>query len=347
MSLRIVVCTGQIPFERGGSEILAEALVEQLRQRGHAVEMVRIPCYWGEGGELLKSFLAWRLVNLTASEGKSIDRLVALKFPAYVAAHPTKVTWLVQQFRQAYDLYGTPYSPLGNTPQDVELREAIWRMDTRTIGESKHVFTISDNVGKRLKQYNGLSSETLYPPPALEGRFHHEGYGDYVFSLSRLNVLKRVDLLVRAMGLVKTPLRCRIAGRGEELAALQALAQEVHAAERITFLGYVSDEDALAHYAGALAIYYAPLDEDYGLATVEGMKSRKPVLTARDSGGVLEFVQHRQTGMVVAPDDPAELARCLDELYEDRALVERLGQAAAQRVAGITWEATIARLLEA
>ena len=344
--MRIAVCTSQIPFEFGGTEILADALISRLRAWGHEAELVRIPLCWNQPNELLKSYLAWRLVNLKISEGIPIDRLIALKFPAYVVSHPYKVTWLVHQLRQAYDLLGTEYSYFGNSAADQELLDLIRRMDTRTISESRHVFAISHNVGKRLREFNQIESETLYPPPALDGRYYNDSYGDYILSVSRLNVLKRVNLLVRAMGQVKTPVRCRIVGRGDQLEPLQELAKQVGAAERIDFLGFVSDEDALAFYAKALAVYYAPLDEDYGLATVEAMKSQKAVLTADDSGGVLEFVQDRVTGMVVPSGDAVALARCIDELYTDRALAERLGSAAQHTVAGITWDATIRRLLE-
>jgi len=345
--MRIVVCTSQIPFEFGGTEILADALVSQLRAWGHEAELVRIPLCWNQREELLKSYLAWRLVNLKVSEGIPIDRLIALKFPAYVVSHPYKITWLVHQLRQAYDLLGTEYSYFGNSVEDRELLDLIRRMDTRTIAESKRVFAISRNVAKRLREFNQLEAETLYPPPALDGRYYNEGYGDYILSVSRLNVLKRVNVLVKAMGLVKTPVRCLIAGRGDQLESLQELAKQVGAAERIGFLGFVSDEEALALYARALAVYYAPLDEDYGLATVEAMKSQKAVLTANDSGGVLEFVQDRVTGMVFPSGDAAALARCIDELYADRALAERLGSAAQNRVAHITWDVTIPKLLEA
>jgi glycosyltransferase involved in cell wall biosynthesis len=305
-----------------------------------------VPFRWYPKEEVLKGYLVWRLINLDESEGKPIDRVIALKFPAYVIAHQHKVTWLIQQFRQAYDLFGTEHSHFNNTPADEELRKAIWNIDTQTIGESAQVYTISDNVGQRLRRFNRLSSETLYPPPALDGQFRHESYGDYIFSISRLNRLKRVDLLVRAMGEVKTPVRCRIAGQGEELAALQQLAHRVGADDRVDFLGYVSDRDALDLYANALAVYYAPLDEDYGLATVEAMKSCKPVLTTTGSGGVLEFVRDGETGFVTPAGDPGALAQRIDELYARRKLAEQLGRAAEKTVAPINWQRTIDKLLE-
>lgn len=345
MSLRIAVCSGQIPFIRGGSEIQTDALAEQLRKHGHTVDIIRIPFRWYPKDEVLKGYLTWRMINLDESEGKPIDRVICLKYPAFVVRHAYKVTWLVQQFRQAYDLFGTEHTHFDSSEADTELRRVIQQIDTHTLKESRHIFTNSRNTGNRLLQYNQLHSEPLYVPPALDGKFHNSGYGDYILSLSRLNRLKRIEQLVRAMGRVQTPVRCRIAGEGEEMDALRRLAREVGAASRIEFLGFVTDEQALALYAGALAVYYAPVDEDYGLATVEGMKSQKPVITTEGSGGVLEFVQDGVTGFITPVNDPQAMARRIDELYSDRKLAERMGAAALPLVADITWDATIKKLL--
>jgi glycosyltransferase involved in cell wall biosynthesis len=186
----------------------------------------------------------------------------------------------------------------------------------------------------------------LHPPPALTGQFYNKGYGDYVFSISRLNVMKRVDVLVRAMGKVQTPVRCRIAGTGPEMEALQRLARKVGAEDRIELLGFVSDEDALELLAGALCVYYAPIDEDFGLATVEAMKSQKPVVTTSDSGGVLELIEDGVAGYVTPPGDVAALAQRIDELYDNRALAKRMGTTGEQVASPIEWESTVDRLLE-
>jgi len=345
--MRIALCTGQIPFIRGGAELLTEALAVELQLWGHQTEVVQLPFRWYPKSEILKGYLAWRLINLDESEGQAIDRVITLKFPAFAIKHPHKVTWLVQQFRQAYDLFGTEYSHFDHSPEDAELRRTIWQIDTTTLRESKRLYTISANVGQRLQRFNRLTSTPLYPPPALDSKLRNDSYGDYIFTVSRLNVMKRVDLLVRAMGLVRTPVRCKIAGQGDQLAALKALAGHCGAADRVEFLGFVDEQALLGLYGSALGVYYAPVDEDYGFVTVEAMKCAKPVITTSDSGGPLEFVTDRVTGMVTAPADPAALAQRIDELYEERNLAERLGAAGQKKVSGITWQNTIRKLLEA
>jgi glycosyltransferase involved in cell wall biosynthesis len=309
--------------------------------------MIRLPCRWYPRDEILKSYLSWRLINLEESEGEPIDMVIALKFPAFAVPHSAKITWLVQQLRQAYDLFGTEYSYFGNSAQDREACSLVRRMDSTTIGESKAVFAISQNVASRLRKYNDIPSRVLYPPPALDGQFKNEEYGDYILSVSRLNVLKRVDHLIRAMGHAKTGVRCLIVGRGSELVPLQRLARQIGVADRIEFMGFVDDQALLDLYARSLAVYYAPLDEDYGLATIEAMKSGKAVLTSDDSGGVLEFVQDGTSGYVTQNSDPIALAERIDELYMNRRLAQTLGENANEIVMDITWAKTLDTLLAA
>lgn len=347
MPLRIAVCNSQVPFEYGGAEILADALVEQLRARGHEVVLIQLPQSWQPKENILKNYLMWRLVDLEGMhDQRPVDKVIALKFPAYAVSHQNKVTWLVHQLRQAYDMFGTEHCWLDNSPEDFALREQVRCMDTLTIEESRRKYAISQNVASRLARFNHVDAEVLYPPPAMDGRFHNAGYGDYILSVSRLNALKRVDNLIRAMGQVTTSVRLLVAGRGPDQEALEKLAVKVGARDRIDFLGFVENEHLLDLYAGALALYYGPVDEDYGLATVEASKSGKPVLTTDDSGGILEFVRDGVTGFVLRPGEPAALAVRIDELYADRRLAQRLGRSARALVANITWDHAIARLLE-
>ncbi|HKB39810.1 MAG TPA: glycosyltransferase, partial [Gemmataceae bacterium] len=89
-----------------------------------------------------------------------------------------------------------------------------------------------------------------------------------------------------------------------------------------------------------------PLDEDFGYVTLEAMLSSKPMLTCSDSGGPLEFVQPRQTGLVAEPT-PEAVAAALDELWRDRDQARAWGQAgrAHYEKLGITWPRVVQRLL--
>ena len=155
----------------------------------------------------------------------------------------------------------------------------------------------------------------------------------------------RFDLLLRAMRQTKTPVRCRIAGTGEERGALEKLIADLALEDRVELLGWIDDDRAVALYSGALAVFYAPYDEDYGYVTIEAFRSAKPVITVADSGGVLEWVRDGKTGYVTPPDDPAAIASRLDALYSDRALARRLGEAGAAKARDVSWDPVIDRLL--
>ncbi len=89
------------------------------------------------------------------------------------------------------------------------------------------------------------------------------------------------------------------------------------------------------------------LDEDsYGYASLEACHSRKCVITATDSGGVLELIEDGVNGFV-CPPEPTALAERLDALYSDRSLAKRLGERASARPTelGIDWDIVIGRLL--
>jgi glycosyltransferase involved in cell wall biosynthesis len=343
--MRICIVGAKVPFAYGGAEMLIDSLRGELKARGFEVDVVTLPFHWPTRIDLLKSSLAWRLVDLTAAEGKRIDRVIATRFPSYLIKHPHKVVWLVHQLRQIYDLLGTTYSDFApQQPRDARVMEMIRAMDRRTLREARAVYTISRQTAERLRRWNELEAEVLYPPPRLTSALRTGEPGDYILGVGRLDRLKRFDLLVRALAHTRTPVRCRLAGSGPEREALAALAARLGVAERLELLGWVDDAEVVELYAGALGVFFAPYDEDYGYVTVEAFKSGKPVLTAADSGAVLEFVRDGVNGFVCAPGAPEEMAARIDALYEDRARARALGLAGREAVRGIDWDRVVAAL---
>lgn len=329
---------------RGGAELLVEGLRTALLEHGHQVEVVALPFKWYPSTAVVDHAVPWRLVDLTESQGRPIDRYIPTKFPAYLAHHPDKVTWLFHQFRQAYDLHGTAFGDLQDTPTDRWVRARVMAMDRRALPQSRAIYTIAANVSHRLRRYNGLESLPLHPPPPLGERYRCDRYGGFVLSAGRLERIKRVDLLLEALTRSRSGLRCVVAGTGPEAASLQQLARRLGLERRVEFAGFVPDERLLELYATCRAVYYAPYDEDYGFVTLESLRSSKPVLTTHDAGGVLEFVRDGETGLVTTADAPA-LAAALDRLEADPAACEAMGRRGCGETTAISWERVLAHLL--
>lgn len=339
----VVVCEAQVPFVRGGAEALVRELVRQLQARGLDTECVSLPYKWYPKEEILAHAAAWRLLDLSESNGRPIDLLVATKFPTYFARHPNKVTWLVHQHRAAYELVGTTYSDLTHDEHDVALRERLIALDTTTLGESTGLFSISATVAERLKRYNGLTAVPLYHPPRLADRLRGGPAESYLLSVGRLESVKRVDLAIRAMTHLPASLSLVIAGTGSHREALEALTTSLGLDSRVKFLGEVSDDQVLDLYAGALAVVFPPYDEDYGYVTLEAFLAHKPVVTTTDAGGPNEFVTDGVNGHVTPPD-PRAIAEVVAALDADRRRASRMGDAGYDVAKQITWAGVIDRL---
>ncbi len=341
---RILICAAQVPFVRGGAEYLVDGLRDALRERGHTVDVVSIPFAWHPPERIAEHVLAWRLLDITQVHETPVDQVICTKFPSYMVRHPRKVVWLVHQLRQMYDWYGTPMSDVFNTPKDRTIRESVFRMDRFGLGEAQAVYTISRNVGKRLHHYNRLPSTPLYPPSRYAAQVYAAGYSDYIFTCSRLDEAKRLDLLLRALAHTSDKVRVIIAGVGDALAKLERLAATLRLGERVQFAGFVDDAALVDLYANARAVYYAPIDEDYGFTTVEAFGAARPVVTTSDAGGVLEFVTDGVNGYVVEPE-PMAIAARLEQLMGDAVLAARLGLAGQPQVREITWDRVVDALV--
>jgi len=345
MAIRtVLVCEAQVPFVDGGAERLVRELAHHVRQHGYRTEIISIPFKWYPKREILAHAAAWRLIDLSESNGTAVDLVIATKFPTYVVRHPHKVTWLVHQYRAAYELCGTPFSDFEYTELDVGLRESIFRLDRQTLLESRRLFTIARNTASRLEKFLGIRAEPLYHPPRLGPRLHPGPFGDYVLSVARLETIKRVDLAIEALALTRSSLRLVVVGEGTQREAVTRLAEERGVADRVDFLGSVDDDRLVELYAGALAVVYAPYDEDYGYVTLEAFLSAKPVITAHDSGGVLEFVEDGVNGRIAEPA-PEAIAAAMDEFHHDRARAASFGDAGLTRARLVTWDGVVERLV--
>jgi glycosyltransferase involved in cell wall biosynthesis len=270
--------------------------------------------------------------------------LIATRFPTWFARHPRKVVWLIHQHRPAYDLYGTLHSDFVDTRDDTELRERLAALDSQMFAECERIFTNARNTADRLQRFNGVTAQPLYHPPPLADRLRSGPYGDYILVVARLEPLKRVELAIRAMTQVSPPTRLVIVGEGSQRTALEHFAADAGVLDRITFAGALWGEPVADLYAGALGVMYIPFDEDYGYVTLEAFLAARPVITAIDSGGPLEFVRDGTNGLVCEPT-AAALAVAIEKLAADHTLAERLGRAGQSVAQSITWNGVIEQLL--
>lgn len=342
MKKKIAILHAQVPFVTGGAELMVNSLKANLISRGFEAEIIALPFKWYPENSLYDNMLAWRLLDLSESNGQKIDLVIGTKFPSYGAIHDNKVIWMIQQYRQVYDLYDSQYG-VGNDVNGKQIRERVSNYDKITVQEAKSVYTISKNVSNRLKRYNGIDSEPLYQPPPMYGKYKNGDPGDYICSVGRLDKLKRNDLLIKSLIYCDKNVKLKIAGKGPEMENLISLARKLKVEDRVEFLGFVPDDELIELYANSRAVYFAPVDEDYGYITLEAFLSEKPVITCNDSGGVLEFVEDGHSGYVVEPNAES-LANSINKIWFDKKKSIDMGRSGYEIVKDINWDNVIKKL---
>jgi glycosyltransferase involved in cell wall biosynthesis len=342
---RVLVLATQTPFADGGAERHVRRLTEELKQRGVEADLVSMPLVERERFDLVRGALGWRSLDLTETAGGPVDAVIATRFPTYAIRHPRKVVWLIHQYRQAYDQYGTPYSDLTSSPEDRRTREVIARIDQVGLSEARKVFANSQTVAARLRRFNGISSEPLYHPPPLVGRYRNAPAGDAVLWVGRLDEWKRPALLLRALPHAPEA-RAVFVGRGPEEDKLRRLAAELGVAERVRFAGQVDDEALLSLYAEARIVAVTAAGEDLGYVPLEAFLSGKAVLTTEDAGGPLEFVKDGETGIVTAPR-PEAFGVALRLAWSRPDALRAMGEAGRARAALLDWDGPVRVLLAA
>ena len=156
--MKIAIATVQVPFITGGAEIHCDLLRQELIKRGHKAEIITIPFKWYPTDQLVNCMMMGRMMDLSETNGEKIDKVIAMKFPAFYVKHEDKVLWMLHQHRQAYDLWNTPYGDLHNLPNGEEIRDFIRACDNKYISEARKIFTNAETTAKRLKEYNGIEA---------------------------------------------------------------------------------------------------------------------------------------------------------------------------------------------
>lgn len=343
---RIAVVTSSPPLTEGGHLVIARAIVDTLRALGHEADLVTTP--QNRFGRQASAYLATWMTDVGVDgAGQPVDQVISLRFPSYAVRHPAHVCWLNHTMREYYDLWPRFRAGLGpKAAVKEEIRRRLVRMADRYLltRNVRRLFVQSRTIQKRLESLGGVRSTVLYPPPPARA-YRCDGYGDYLFALSRLAPLKRFDLLFRALAQpAARGIRCVVGGEGEERDRLAALAAELGIADRLQMVGRLDSSGIVHHLARCRAVVFIPYEEDFGFVTVEAFAAAKPVITCQDSGGPAELVSDGQHGFVCAPE-PGAIAAAMRRVIDDAAEAERMGSTARRVADAMSWPRTVQELL--
>jgi glycosyltransferase involved in cell wall biosynthesis len=340
--MKIIIASTIVPFIEGGGTFIVDWLEQKLREYGHQVDVVKIP-FSSNYLEMLSQMTALRLYHLE----DACDRLICIRMPSYLIPHPDKYLWFIHHYREVYDLWNTELGISDQFTDAISIREYIMRADSAAFSEAKKIYTNSKIVSKRLMDFNGVNSETLYPPILRPEQFFCDEYGDFIYYTSRICRPKRQFLAVQAMQYTKTKVKLLITGKPDEPVYLEKIYKYIrnHSLQKkVTILDeWITEQQKAEYFAKCLAALYIPYDEDsYGYPSLEAHHSRKAVITCNDSGGTDELIVDGKNGRILEPD-PQIIADSFDKLYIDRRIAKEMGDCGYNRISelGITWDNVI------
>jgi glycosyltransferase involved in cell wall biosynthesis len=344
--MRVLVASTFVPFIEGGGRMIVRDLVSAVRERGHEVDTVEIP-FISVWDKMLEQMLAIRMMDVS----DSADVLVAIRTPSYLLRHPNKRLWFIHHHRGAYDLWGTPYQDIPTTSEGLSVRQAIVAADDLYLPEAQKIFTNSQIVADRLREFNQLEGTVLYPPLGEPQRFVAGPAEDYVFYPCRITGHKRQHLAVLAAAALISDARVVIAGQADSPEQLRPL-QEAIAAHgldgRVELIPrWISEAEKADLIARSMGVLYIPfLEDSYGYVTLEAFHAHKPVITCSDSGGTLEIIEDGVNGFITAPE-PAALAAAIDRLRADPLAAAAMGEQAHRTLdlKDISWDRVVSSLL--
>jgi phosphatidylinositol alpha-1,6-mannosyltransferase len=367
--MRILMLTADFPPDVGGIQTYSHELARRLAARAAAFELM---APWRKGCEDVdrQSPFTVRRVRVP-SDGLALSGIAAVSFAArrlradvvfathWSCAHAAGISRRLSGYPRhigtaahGRELIGRPFarSAVAQRFYDALRRRALSRSDV--------LFPISRYTASLLETFdvqrvsvvnNGVNAIEFQPDRASGAGFrarHGLGSGPLLMTIGRLVERKGIDTVIAALpGLARDfpELGYAVVGGGPDRARLEALAREHGVAERVKFLG-VLPAGELAHAYNACDIFVMPARSDgrdvegFGLVFLEASACGKPVVGAR-SGGVPDAVIEGQTGYLVEPGSPPELAQRLGQLLESPALCAELGQGGRSHVVNTgTWD---------
>lgn len=209
----------------------------------------------------------------------------------------------------------------------------------------------------------GVDTHHFYPIPKDEAK---EAIGltpadRMALFVGRIEPLKGVDTLIRAMAIVKRTcksFRCPhylviIGGDPEEdpdemsaeMGRLQKLCLDLGLDDMILFLGKRSQTTLPYYYAASEVVVMPSHYESFGMVALEAMACGTPVIASR-VGGLAHLIQDGETGYFVPAQDPHALAEKLQLLFVDNALRIRLGAQAVHYAQDFSWEMITSQVVD-
>ncbi len=325
------------PSQIGGAEIHVTALADRLRARGHEVTVV---C--PRGRPLVAELVARGMPVLTPRTFGKLDPVMLVRL----------IRWLRRNRAQVIHTHLSTASLLGSTAARIAGIPAVATvhgLNTRTCFNWAHaIIAVSNAVKQHLAAqgmpadritvvHNGVDLRTMSradESASVKQRWGLPRGAPVLITVGRLTREKGHRDLLGALSRLAQDSRWRevrllVVGAGALASALKRETRQLGLGERVIFVGFQRD---ILPFLQAADIFVLPsIQEGLSLSALEAMALGRPVVACR-VGGTPEVVVDGQTGLLVSPGRPEELAGALERLLADPEQARAMGAAGRRRV---------------
>jgi len=377
MKKRILFICGDLnPKDLGGAEIHIVEVIKGLAERGHKCEVfVGI-------SDAISEIFPHKNITVHAVPYKRIKNFNSITYTQAAIAYASEflhrenvdIIHAKQVFPQAYigatlsgrfdiPLYDTVQNPLAYK-EEMVLRGRIMRIFGRVwlefaarwarIGLKKAEFcgcvseyseerAIEMGAGKTGIVPNGVDTYIFHPPKETSDGFR-------IVTTSTLIPRNGIDTLIRAFGPVAAEFpeaELEIAGEGPMKDELMSIVNRLDLKDRVKFLGTLAHKEIPELLRSADLFVRPSRFEGFGVSFIEAMACGVPVITC-PSGGIVDFVVDGETGILVQPDKPDELANAIISVFRDRGELFNLKKNALRMVRNrYSWDKIVDKVEEA
>jgi len=212
------------------------------------------------------------------------------------------------------------------------VKARIWKDGGRILSKFDHITTPTKRAAELLEQAAGVqnvlaiscgidATKFANPTPTTNKPFR-------VLFLGRLDWEKHIHNLLRAMAKLPKEIdfQVEIAGDGSQRKYLGDLAKELKIADRVKFLGHITEEELPLAFERATVFAMPSIAELQSIATMEAMASGRPVVAA-NAMALPHLVHHGDNGYLFEPDDVDDFANCLLKIATaDQKELDRLSE---------------------
>ncbi|MEN8144482.1 MAG: glycosyltransferase family 4 protein [Gemmatimonadota bacterium] len=308
--------------QAGGAEIHVHEIFERLAARGHEVTLlvsgwrgcekesvsggVRVVRVGGRYTFPLFARRGYEAISSEAAAGFDVVVEDINKVPVFTPTWGDAPVVLVVPH-----LFGSTAFKQESAP----VAAAVWLAERAMPRMYRHsrVLVISQGTADDLTSRGFERSKITVSPPGVDHGLYRPGDSGQnarfdeptLVYVGRLRKYKGLDTVIRAVGRLEqegTPVWLKIAGKGDDRERLEGLAARSGAAQRIEFLGFVSEPEKIRLLQRAWANVYPSPKEGWGITNVEAAACGTPSI-ASDSPGLRESVQPGQSGFLVPHGD--------------------------------------------